>query len=164
VSAVRAAITDRLWSEGARMLVCSAACGADLLALDAAQQLHIRRRIVLPFSAGRFRASSVVDRPNPEFWGKLFDRMITTAREQGDLVELNGAEHNEAAYSAANHAIIDEARAFADAARQDNPKISTIAILIWDGAPRGGADATSEFADLARAAGFEVREVRTLSR
>src|SRR5438552_4042532 len=52
-------------------LVCSAACGADLLALEAAAALNIPARIVLPFEPGRFRTSSVVDRPGD--WGPRFD-------------------------------------------------------------------------------------------
>ena len=45
------------------VLVCSAACGADLIALQAAGRVSLRRRIVLPFEPSRFRDSSVVDRP-----------------------------------------------------------------------------------------------------
>src|SRR5690349_16640107 len=44
-------------------LVASAACGADLIALDVARQLRIRRRIVLPCAPDQFRDASVTDRP-----------------------------------------------------------------------------------------------------
>ena len=81
--AVRGAIAKRLGSAGARALVCSAACGADLLALDAAGELGIRARIVLPFRADRFRETSVLDRPNREFWGSLFDRVTAAASGDG---------------------------------------------------------------------------------
>src|SRR6267378_3813558 len=51
-------------------LVCSAACGADLVALEQAERLGLRRRIVLPFRRERFRSTSVTDRPGD--WGPLF--------------------------------------------------------------------------------------------
>src|SRR5918998_703810 len=68
------------------VLVSSAACGADLLALDAARTLGIRRRIVLPFDASRFRASSVIDRPGD--WGSLFDLLYEEALSSNDVVIL----------------------------------------------------------------------------
>ena len=56
VGAVRDAITAKLMSEQARALVCSAACGADLLALDAAEELELRTRVILPFPRCSFAA------------------------------------------------------------------------------------------------------------
>jgi hypothetical protein len=58
-SRVRAFLNDR----GASMLVSSAACGADFISLNAAGELGLGRRIVLPFDAPRFREVSVTDRP-----------------------------------------------------------------------------------------------------
>jgi hypothetical protein len=162
VVSVREAIAQRLRSERAHALVCSAACGADLLALEAAGELGIRTRIVLPFRADWFRRSSVVDRPRPEFWGSLFDRVSSRARETDDLVELNCAEDDNRAYSAANRAIIDEAMGLADGAHQRSTPISRVGMVVWEGAARGSGDATQEFADLARAAGFRIEEVRSL--
>src|SRR5215472_15166710 len=101
-------IAEQLRRSHAVALVCSAACGADLIALETAQKMGLRTRIILPFSAARFRKTSVVDRPRPEFWGAMFDRAATVARTHGDLVELDIAEINDA-YSAANAVVIDEA-------------------------------------------------------
>ena len=60
-------ICEALYEMHAVALVCSAACGADLVALEQAKQLGLRRRIVLPFAPERFRETSVVDRPGD--WG-----------------------------------------------------------------------------------------------
>src|ERR1700681_850264 len=79
INLVRKEIAGNLLSARAHALVCSAACGADLLALDVAEELNIPTRVVLPFSAERFRETSVIDRPNPDFWGNLFDRVIGKA-------------------------------------------------------------------------------------
>jgi hypothetical protein len=42
-------------SRGAEAVVCSGACGADLLALSEAGALGLRRRIVLPYERALFR-------------------------------------------------------------------------------------------------------------
>jgi hypothetical protein len=43
--------------ERAVALVCSAACGADLVALEEAERLGIRRRIILPLAPSSFGRS-----------------------------------------------------------------------------------------------------------
>src|SRR5262249_57428745 len=98
---------------------------------DGAQHAH-------PFSAARFRETSVVDRPRPEFWEALFDRVASVARAHGDLVELGIAETDDV-YSAANAVVIYEARKLAgskDHGRSSGP-LSLIALVVWEGASRG---------------------------
>ena len=87
VPLVRQRVGDLLRQEGARALVCSAACGADLIALEEAGRLGMRRRVVLPFAPAQFRNTSVIDRPG--HWGPLFDRVIEDVRSAGDLVVLD---------------------------------------------------------------------------
>lgn len=82
----------------ASALVCSAACGGDLVALEQAAALGITRRVVLPFESARFRTPSVVDRPGD--WGPAFDRVVDEVSAAGDLVVLAG-EPGVAAYLAA---------------------------------------------------------------
>ena len=69
-----------------QVVVSSAACGADLLALEQAGGLGLRRRVVIPFDRERFRAGSVVDRPGD--WGGLYDSILDAVGAQGDLVVL----------------------------------------------------------------------------
>ena len=69
VPAVREAIVKRLNELSAIGVVSSAACGGDLLALEAASSARIPTRIVLPFAADKFRKTSVIDRPDPAYWG-----------------------------------------------------------------------------------------------
>jgi len=142
---------------GATALVSSAACGADLLALDTAQDRAMRVRIILPFSETRFRTSSVIDRPRPDFWGTMFDRVMATARASGDVIELDCADEGDAAYLTANEAIIAEAKTLADRAG-----VCPVCMIAWDGTPRDPNDITKKFADRARESGFQLREVRTL--
>jgi hypothetical protein len=130
VPAVRQRLLDMLAAERTAVLVCSAACGADLVALEAAARLGLRRRIVLPFAAERFRTTSVTDRPGD--WGPLFDRMIAAAGAAGDLVVLDSSEGNDAAYAAANEAIIREAQGLARAAA-GGPSSRLHAVIVWEG-------------------------------
>jgi len=105
VCAVRTAIGASLEQIAPSLLIASAACGADLIALEAAASRGIRMRIVLPFLPQRFRATSVVDRPNPEFWGRLYDDIIKGAEQRGDVIVLHCSENDADAYSAANMAV-----------------------------------------------------------
>lgn len=140
-------------------LVCSAANGADLLALDAAGHAALRRRIVLPFDAERFRITSVIDRPGP--WGGLFDSVMQDVRERGDLVVLAGETDLTAAYAAATARILDEAEWVTQTAERHG-ELTPVAVAVWDGHRRGGDDATSQFASLARRRGWSLHEVDTL--
>jgi len=154
VPLVRQRLADLFASERAVTLVCSAACGADLIALEEAERLGLRRRLVLPFSPERFRQTSVVDRPGE--WGPVFDRLVAAAVETGDLVVL-GDEEGDAAYAAANAAIIREAQSLA---QHDAPQ-RAVAAIIWEGAVRHGNDNTEGFRSLAEQAGFEVCSILT---
>jgi hypothetical protein len=165
VDRVRIGIADQLRHSHAVALVSSAACGADLVALETAQRMRLRTRIILPFSAARFRENSVVDRPRPEFWGDIFDRVASVARPHGDLVELDMVEADDA-YSAVNAIIIQEARKLAGVNEHgwSRESLSLVAIVVWDGVSRGADDNTHGFVKLARHSGFQVEQVLTLNR
>lgn len=153
-AAVRAGLKEVLRESGAQTLVASAACGADLLGLQAAGELGMRRVVVLPFDADRFRESSVVDRPGE--WGDAYDAVIADARARGDLEVLEHAGDDDAAYAAVTAALVERAAALAGEAS------STLAVIAWEGAPRGPGDQTGAFRDRARALGMAVKEVNTL--
>ena len=152
VPAVRAALRAAL--AGATALVASGACGADLLALDEAGRLGLRRRLVLPTAPDAFRAASVTDRPDPALdWGALFDRVVAEVAAAGDLVDL-GLGADDAGYAAATDALLTEAERLAAGE-------APLAVVVWDGAPRGDGDLTAAFAEAARARGWPVAEVLT---
>jgi hypothetical protein len=159
VAAVGEKVAAALRRLNAQALVCSAACGADLVALEQAERLGLRRRIVLPFTAERFLVTSVNDRPGD--WEAVFKRQVAAAAAVGDLVVLDGAESDERAYSAANDAIIEEAQALARATKEHQQR-RLIALLVWEGTARSGSDATAEFGEIAKKAGFDVDRVLTV--
>ncbi|MEO8255900.1 MAG: hypothetical protein ABI868_01005 [Acidobacteriota bacterium] len=141
---------------GPTAVVGSAACGSDLLVLEAAAALRIRRRIILPFERARFRATSVTDRPGD--WGSAFDAIVKTVAAAGDLVELSLDADDAETYLTTNGKIFDEAEAVSQgsAARY-------AALVLWNGATRGTGDVTGAFLSDARARGWPVREIDTAS-
>ncbi len=152
---VRKLLLALLRREKIRLLICSAACGADLIALDAALKLGIRCRVVLPFEPDKFRRISVVDRPGD--WGSLFDHAISVVKSNGDLQVLPDSGDDTLGYQLANRAIVEEACS-------ESKGRNAIAIVVWEGRSRGEADATAAFRRLARAAGMTERIVFTKKR
>lgn len=154
VEKVRNRVRGLFAQRSVHVLICSAACGADLIALEVATDLDLKCRIVLPFIQGRFRELSVVDRPGN--WGPVFDRIIKSAEARGNLITLNLDEGDEA-YSQTNIVIVTEALNLA--AELHDP---VGAALVWEGTAKGGADGTASLGNFARERGLEVFEVSTL--
>ena len=154
IDSVKQQLEKILLEEKIELLVCAAASGADLLALELALKLNIDFRIVLPFAPDRFRLTSVVD--SSAEWGVTFDRVLTKAESTGNLVILDEALADEDAYKHATRAILTEANA---AAAPDR----AVAIIVWEGKPRGPDDFTLQFRNLAIEAGMRERVVLTRS-
>jgi hypothetical protein len=150
------------------VLVCSAACGADLVALKTAKVLSIRRRIVLPFEPARFRSTSVVDRPGNSTWdwGAIFDDQIQEARAKNDLLLIPPAVDETASYVATNEHIIAEAQRLAsgegDSSCAGASGDQIQCLIVWEGQSRGEDDITAELIGRAHAAGMAVEQVNTL--
>lgn len=138
----------------ATALVCAAACGADLLALEAAGELGIRRRIVLPFSRVQFRNTSVTDRGGD--WGERFECVVDEVERNGDLVVLGYAKDDPKAYTGTNLVILDEADRMAHELDR-----SALAAVVWDGRPRDDGDVTQHFLREAGKRQFQIIEIST---
>ncbi len=124
------------------------------IALSAAADLGIARRVVLPFPPERFRRTSVVDRPGD--WGPEFDRVVGALQATGDLIVLDARLDDLDAYRAVNARILDEAQ---DLARRMDAR--AVAMIVWEGRSRDGDDVTGVFGDAAQARGLSVIEVPT---
>jgi len=136
---------------GARALVSSAACGADILGQEAAREARLTRRVVLPFARHDFRKTSVADRGGD--WAGRFDRIM----EDIETIVLDFDPGADGAYAAANHAILDEAVAMATDLEQ-----AVTALVVWNGQSRGEDDLTNAFAGEAKRRGLPVVEVLTV--
>jgi hypothetical protein len=151
---VAARIRSIMVSTTGRSLVCSAACGADIIALECAAQLGLRRRVVLPFSRNHFRSTSVADRG--EDWGLRFDAILNQMPGK-DVVELNLERDNGEAYSTVNSKILDEAAEWAAMSGR-----RALAVVVWNGFSRGTTDMTDAFRKLALNRKMEAIPVPTL--
>jgi hypothetical protein len=152
VASVRTKIKETFLSEKIDLLVCAAASGADLIALEEASKLKIEYRIVLPLDPTEFRASSVTDRPGS--WGPSYDGLVATARSSKNLIVVEKQLSNEDAYHYATQVILEEANAAAAPEK-------ALAIIVWDGRSRGADDFSVLFRKLARKYGMREREILT---
>jgi hypothetical protein len=153
VSLVKTLIRTKLEELGASVLICSAACGGDLIALCEAGTLGLRRKIVLPYGRERFRQTSVVDRPGD--WGACYDEILDQVEAAGDLVVVSTVSEKDA-YSVTNHRILDESISLSQQLHRP-----VTALLIWEGVSRGSNDLTAALGVEARNRGLPVVQVRT---
>jgi hypothetical protein len=157
ISVVKDRIKDQLQKVRARGLVCSMACGSDLLALTEAGRLRIKRRVVLPFEPSKFLETSVTDRPGDRAtdWGTIFRSVIQELELAGDVIILGGLDNQEA-YAAANARILREAELLSQ-----QTGVEALAIRVWEGSSRGEGDLTEAFGLEASKLGLRVLDVPT---
>ena len=151
---VRLRIRSMLRAQAASVLVSSAACGSDLIALVEANSLGLTCRIILPSNREEFRQRSVADRPGD--WGSIYDQAIDRACATDNLILLNRTKPKPD-YFLGTQAILNEAVATAGKLGS-----SAGAALVWEGNSRDGKDVTKEFGDEARRRGMSVVEISTL--
>lgn len=154
VVGVREEIRAELLKQKPSDVVSGAACGTDLLLLDVAGELRIRRHIVLSGSREDFRKSSVADRPGG--WELLYDRIIDTTVSEGGVKTMKLPPGQEG-YFAANLELIKMAEALAS---QRGSHV--LAIAIWNLESRGADDVTEHFIRSARGRRHQVIELSTL--
>jgi hypothetical protein len=146
----------------ATAVVASAACGADLLALDAAGRRGLRRRVILPYAEKWFLEDSVVDRPGR--WAGAFRATCAAARAAGDLVLLGEARGRDDAFRAVNEVIAAEALRLAAGAAPADPAAALAALIVWEGSPRAPDDLTAHLRERMRLLGAHIVEVFTVRR
>lgn len=147
---VRRKIQQFLQNEKPVAIVCSAACGTDLLLLDLAAEMQIPRYILLPSEPEEFRKSSVTDRPGD--WSDLYTRMLASSQVQ--VLKLPAGQKG---YLATNLKLLDKADAVAA-----ERKTSVQALVIWNKESRGPDDVTGHFLDEAKLRQLPVVQISTL--
>ena len=135
------------------MLVCSAACGADQVALEAAGGLGLTRASSLPFDESRFRVTSVVDRG---VVGAPFDRTMAELRAANAVITLPGGADDTASYALANLTILDDAQALARVV-----KAAVVAVLVAEG-EAAYESVENSFAEEAKKRGLPTVSISTL--
>lgn len=139
-------------NEKVKHLFCSAACGADIIAIEVANELGIPCTIVIPFTRKIFKKTSVLDRPGD--WGDRFDRLINTVQENNKLIQLGFNPDDVTAFSKTNSWILS------NALKSELPQ--KLAFVVWEGQPRGNDDFTAEFLDSAHSQGFKTKSILTI--
>ena len=115
----------------------SAACGADILFLEALQELGRESAIVLPYSAEQFRRDSV-DILQHENWGERFERAVAAASSVTTASSLCLADGS-ASFEYGNRYL--EGLAMLRTRRLDT---ELIGIAVWDGQQTAALGGTSE--------------------
>ena len=92
---------------GIKTIVCSAACGTDLIAATVAAESGIRTCIVIPVGLEKFLKASVIDRPGG--WENTFWTVIGRAQKEQDLTILDFSELSPIALTSTNSEILSQA-------------------------------------------------------
>jgi hypothetical protein len=150
VPKVRERIRELLLREKPVAVVCSAACGADLLLLDVAGQMHIKQFVLLASDQETFRQSSVTDRPGN--WGDLYDHVLKTAKVE--TLKVPGGQEG---YLQTNLELLNRGEELARARG-----VPAQALVIWNQESRGPDDVTEHFLKQAKQRHIPILEISTL--
>jgi hypothetical protein len=150
VSQVSRSIKTLLGKRNPLAVVCSAACGADLLLLQAAVEMNIDQVVLLPSEPEAFRKSSVTDRPGN--WAGLYDQVLKTAQ-----VEILRLPEGQEGYLDTNLKLLDRGQQLA---RENG--VPAEALVVWNGISRGTDDVTAHFLHEAKSRNLTVLEIPTV--
>jgi hypothetical protein len=150
VPKVRNKIQQLLASRRPLAIVSAAACGADLLLLDVAGEIHIRRYVLLPSEPEEFRVSSVTDRPGN--WGALYTQVLRSAK-----VEVLKLPEGQEGYLETNLKLLDRGEMLA---KDEHTTVN--ALVVWNQESRGPDDVTAHFLEQAKLRKMPILEIPTL--
>jgi hypothetical protein len=157
VPEVSRAIREALLVHKVDLVVSSAACGADIVVLEAAVALRMHAHVILPFAVEVFRKRSVTDRPGD--WGTRFDTLMTGCHGLVDVEVLStlpprNRQEESVGYERTTEAIIAEATS----------EGANSALVVWDGQRKPGRDETADFRDRVAERRWSIVEVLTTER
>lgn len=150
VAEVRRKIQELFSQEKPLAVVCSAACGADLIVLDVADSVGVERYVLLPSPPAEFRKTSVIDRPGD--WGDVYDRVLKTSR-----VKILKVPEGQQGYLETNLRLLDQGQGLAR-----KHSVSAEALVVWNKKTRGPDDVTGHFLAQAKLRRIPVIEIATL--
>jgi hypothetical protein len=150
-AAVRAEVAKRLATRRPVAVYGSAACGTDILCLEAARELGCETHVVLPFPAAEFRGSSVdFARGN---WGERFERALAAA----DSVTV--ASDHRASGSAATFEYANLILTGMGALRAESLDTLLQGLAVWDPRVPGSAGGAASLVSLWERRGLAVDQV-----
>lgn len=162
VAKVRESLTGFFALHKPAALICSAACGADLLALEAAGKLGVHRIVILPFPPNVFKEKSVADCAGN--WTERYDSIYEEVQRKEEVIVLNYAEGDKEAYEKTNVEMLKRAESLLQTVtfNHEIEKKEIVAVAVWDGKPKSSRDATAHFMQEARSRNMIVEEISTL--
>lgn len=134
----------------------SAACGADIVCLEATHELGGELHIVLPFPVEQFRATSVDIREDSR-WGDRFERLLDVATEVLVISEQPPHGYN-ATFQYANLIMTGLARL-----RAQMMGATLRGLAVWDGRTAGQPGGTGSAVQTWRDTGLEVDQVTIIN-
>lgn len=140
------------------MLICSGACGSDLLALEVAGENKVLRTMVLPFAYELFKKYSVIDRPGK--WGEIFDKIYNELKESNNVIVLHYSVDDPKAYEKTNIEILKLAEQLSQPSHEKPKEVYVLAL--WEGKSRGDDDTTAHFLKEAKKRSIRTAEINTL--
>jgi tetratricopeptide (TPR) repeat protein len=147
-SAVRESVRARMAAIAPAAAYGSAACGADLICLEAARELGCETHVVLPFPAAAFREASV------DFaaagWGERFERALAAA-DSVTIASDHRARGSTATFEYANLILTGMARL-----RAQVLDTGLRALAVLDAASPGAPGGTRSIVDLWKRCGIPV--------
>jgi tetratricopeptide (TPR) repeat protein len=150
-TAVHTALTERLAVFRPVAVYGSAACGTDILCLEAARELGCETHVVLPFPAAEFRGSSVdFARGN---WGERFERALAAA-DSVTVASDHRASGSAATFEYANLILTGMGKLRAEAL-----DTNLRGLAIWDPQIKGYAGGAASLVSLWEQSGLTVEQV-----
>ncbi len=150
---VKSAIRARLDEQDALIGYASAACGSDILFLEAVQERGGETVVVLPYDKELFRHDSVAIVPGSD-WSRRFDDVL--ARSKVHTVSTHRLALQGVSYEYANRVL--HGLALIQAAQLGS---SVTRLSVWDGGPGDGPGGTADTVMRWRAQGHEVSVIDT---
>ena len=150
-TAVQAQVAERLATLRPLAVYGSAACGADLLCLEAARELGCETHIVLPFPASQFRHSSVDFARGS--WGERFERALAAA-DSVTVASDHRASGSGATFEYANLILTGMGKLRAEMLDTD-----LRGLAVWDPRIRGLAGGAASLVSLWEKRGLAVEHV-----
>lgn len=146
---VKAAIRERLLRLNGRLGYGAAACGADILFLEAVLELGGEIRLVLPCETGEFCRKFVEVAPGGN-WKERFQRLVGSAKrvhQASESTRGGGGVY----YDFAKQMLYGLAKIKADQLETDLAPLA-----VWDGRPESGVSGTAEAVKFWKSLGYEV--------
>lgn len=143
------AIRDRLSALDAKIGYASAACGADILFLEAILELNGEIHIVLPYAQDEFIQDSVDIIPNSN-WRQRYENLLTKANEV-IICSNHNLENSQVLYEYANSVVHGLGKM-----RAELLDTELVHLAVWDGQPGDGAGGTAWTIKTWQAWGYDV--------